>query len=62
MDVGWISSLCACACTIREWAGIYQARYWLRGFCIANLTSEINCHFKKVFDKFDSQNKLVQKR
>ncbi len=35
---------------------------WLRGFCIANLTSEINCHFKKVFDKFDSQNKLVQKR
>ncbi len=54
MDSGRFSSLCACTSTSREWTGIYQARDWQlrKRFCIANITSEINCHFKKVFDKF----------
>ena len=30
VDIGWFSSLCACASTNREWTGIYQARAWLR--------------------------------
>ncbi len=46
MDGGWFSSLGACASTSREWTGIYQARDWLRKrFIIANITSEISCHF-----------------
>ena len=50
MDSGWFSSLCACASKSREWTVIYQARDWLRErFCIANITSEINCHFKKFW-------------
>ncbi len=32
---------------------ICQARDWLRKiFCIANITSEINCHFKKFLTIF----------
>ena len=55
VDVGWFSSLCACATKRRGWTGIYHARDWQKTISIVDITSEINCHFKQFFQSNSGQ-------